>query len=309
MSHVDQPFLEALRVRVIDGARGQHMLMTLLSDCWLHESAHVPAGALIELMTDHGIGESGTRTLLSRMTKAGRLEVSRNGRRSYYTLSDEARSRLRAGLQRVARFAAVDLVNDAAWTGVAFSIPEGRRADRQKLRNDLAWFGFVPLYDGLWIIPRPAGQQAREILRSLNVESASVFEGEVDGIGLTHGNPIDAWDLEHIRGAYEQFIQESDALSERMRSEPLSPRESLVRRTELMNVWRAFPRLDPSLPLAHLPTNWPRALAQGRFTTLYDGLAAAALHRVREVVDRHDPGVAHFVTGHVMATGLAAYPG
>lgn len=309
MPPVDQPFLEALRVRVVDGARGQHMLMTLLSDCWLHESAHVPAGALIELMNDHGIGESGTRTLLSRMTKAGRLVASRQGRRSYYTLSEEARSRLRAGLQRVARFAAVDLIDDAAWTAVAFSIPEGRRADRQKLRHDLAWLGFAPLYDGLWIIPRPAGQQARAILRSLNVESASIFEGDVEGIGLTHGNPIDAWDLDHIRGAYEHFIQEADGLSERMTMEPLSPRESLVRRTELMNVWRGFPRLDPSLPLVHLPARWPRGIAQARFTTLYDGLAAAALHRVREVVDRHDPGVAHFVTGHVMATGLSALPG
>lgn len=308
MPPAHDPFLEALRIKVVDGARGQHMLMTLLSDYWLHETARAPTGALVELMTDHGISESGTRTLLSRMTKAGRLEVSRHGRLSSYTLSEEARSRLRSGMRRVSRFAATDQAEDATWTAVAYSIPEGRRADRQKLRQSLAWLGFAPLYDALWVIPRPAGQQARSILTSLNVQSASILEGTIDGIGVMHGSPIDAWDLASIRSAYEEFIEGATALSRRIKEQGLSPRESLVRRTELLNVWRAFPRLDPSLPLVHLPASWPRSRATACFISLYDGLAPAALHRVREVVDRHDPGIAHFVTGHVLSTGLSAYP-
>lgn len=304
-----EPFLEDLRLQVVDGARGQHMLVTLMADYWLHEDARVPSSVLVELMSDFGVSASGTRTLLSRLVRYGRLGVTKSGRRSAYYLTDGARKRLRSGLRRIAEFAVVDDSPIPTWTAIAFSVPEGRRADRQKLRTGLLWLGCAALYDGLWITPRNVGEQAKALLNTLGIESASIFTGSIEGIGSNYGSPIDAWDLPAIRRAYEMFLDQSSELVTTMENGGLSPAATLVRRTELMNVWRGFPRLDPSLPRTLLPNDWPRARAQERYIRLYDGLGPAAMHRIREVVEAHDPRYAPFIAGHSIGTRLSTRPG
>jgi phenylacetic acid degradation operon negative regulatory protein len=48
-------------------------------------------GTLIEVCADHGINEGLVRTAVSRLVASGRLVGERQGRRSYYRLSQSAR--------------------------------------------------------------------------------------------------------------------------------------------------------------------------------------------------------------------------
>ena len=41
----------------------------------------------------------------------------------------------------------------SGWTLVTFSIPEGQRTLRHRLRSTLTWEGFAPIRDGLWLAP------------------------------------------------------------------------------------------------------------------------------------------------------------
>ena len=208
--------LEAIRVQTSEGPRARQMLVTLMADYWLAEGALAPSGVLVELLEDFGVSEPGTRTLLSRLSKAGRLDAVREGRRTFYRLSDEARARLAGGLRQIAEFDQIASRGPDQWTCVAFSLPEERRGDRQKLRQGLSWMGFAPLFDGVWVSPRAAAAQASALVESLGVEAAAVFEGDIRGIGSVRGNPADAWDIPRLQSLYEQFIGAAEPGLERL---------------------------------------------------------------------------------------------
>ncbi|WP_413249261.1 PaaX family transcriptional regulator C-terminal domain-containing protein [Sinomonas flava] len=290
--------LEAIRRQTAEGPRARQMLVTLMADYWLGEGALAPSGALVELMQAFGVAEPGTRTLLSRLSKAGRLVVVREGRRTFYRLSRQARARLSSGLEQIAGFDRLPAHPSDHWTCVAFSLPEERRKDRQKLRQGLVWMGFAPLYDGLWVSPRAAVDDVCALVESLCVEAASVFEGDIRGVGSVRGNPADAWDIPKLQGLYWQFLTASEPALARLEADGFDPASALDVRTQLINVWRAYPLLDPGLPQAFLPADWPRRQAQARFLALYDGLAPLALARVRDAVAAHWPDYLGFVGAH-----------
>ena len=284
-----QGFLSDLRPKMAEGPRPRQILLTLLADYWLGPNALVPSGALVELMSVFGIPSSGSRAVLGRLAKDERVVMLREGRRTSYRLSDHMRHRLLGGLDRIGAFGQDGAAFDGVWTCVAFSVPEEQRADRHKLRTALSWMGFAPLYDGLWVSPRRLRGQFSEMLRRLEVASATVFEGALSGEGSEYGSPTDAWDLTSIRQVYEEFLAEAEPVLARLEGGLVRPVEALVVRTELANVWRTFPRVDPDLPLEMLPAAWPRSRARDVFQRLYDGLAEPSLALVREVVERHGP--------------------
>lgn len=286
-----------LRVELVNGTRPRQVLMTLMADYWLDEGARVPSATLVDLMSDFQVSESGARTLLSRQIKQGRLEAARDGRRTFYQLTRPTRIRLADGLEQMKHLGSEEPQGEI-WTSVAFSVAEDRRGDRHKLREGLSWLGFAPLYDGIWISPRPARRQASELISKLGIKSASVFEGTVARIGTGHGNPTDAWDLPRIQGLYQQFIEAADPLAAEAEAGRIDARDALVIRTELINVWRGFPHLDPGLPAAMLPEGWLREDAKRLFEHLYDALGDGALERVRGAVAAQVPECLGFISAH-----------
>ncbi|MEV0106467.1 PaaX family transcriptional regulator C-terminal domain-containing protein [Nocardia sp. NPDC050799] len=303
VSPVQDWFLEDMRARLTEGTRARQMLITLMADYWLAEGALAPSGVLVDLMGDFGVSVSGSRTLLSRLTKEGRLVAVKEGRRTFYRLSGQTRVRLAGGLRRIADFGDPHRGAAGRWTCIAFSVPEQQRAVRQQLRKGLSWLGFAPLYDGLWITPRPVARDAESLVVSLGVGHASVFEGSIDGIGGCHGKPTDAWDIEGIAELYGEFLTGTSGIEGMGGADPA---EALVLRTELVNVWRSFPRIDPDLPLDLLPPNWLRTQAQASFVRTYDALAPAAMRRVRGAVDRIAPDYGQHVAAHILGTRIGA---
>lgn len=298
---VQQQFLERVRLRTTDGVKARQMLVTLMADYWLDEGALAPSGVLVDLMGDFGVSETSSRTLLSRLAREGRTTVTRDGRKTFYCLSGEARVRLARGLGRIAAFDRAGGDADR-WTCVAFSIPEGRRAVRQQLRKGLSWLGFAALYDGLWITPRDATEEAAELIDRLGVESASIFDGSIARIGNAYGNPTDAWDLVEIEDLYREFLAGAASLTTELEQGRFDASSSLVLRTELVNIWRSMPRLDPDLPTSLLPDGWPRSEAHATFVRLYDGLAPAAERRVKQALTTYAQDHLHHARAHMIGT-------
>jgi phenylacetic acid degradation operon negative regulatory protein len=81
----------------------------------------------------------------------------------------------------------------------------------------------------------------------------------------------------------------------RLENGRISPTEALVGRTRATYRWFVFAVTDPDLPRALLPRHWPRAAAHDLFVAMVEGMAALAVERVREILDKYDPELGKLV--------------
>jgi phenylacetic acid degradation operon negative regulatory protein len=288
---VDLPRMQA-------GGRPQHLLLTLLGDYWYGQAAPLPSAALVALLEEFGITEVSARAALSRLARRGLLELSKVGRRTSYALSTRADKVLTEGIRRILSFGATEVAWSGRWTLAAFSIPEDQRDLRHSLRTRLGWWGFAPLYDGLWICPHSRVAQATSVLDELGISTATVFTAKVAPGSPGGGDPILAWDLAVLHDRYGRLIDRFTPVRERLRQGRIGTAEALIARTSVMDAWRTFPKLDPELPAVLLPPRWPRAPARALFLELYDGLAWLAQQRVVQIVNAFDPACGALVHSH-----------
>ncbi|CAM3518658.1 PaaX family transcriptional regulator C-terminal domain-containing protein [Kibdelosporangium persicum] len=280
------------------GGSPQHLLLTLLGDYWYGQRAPLPSAALVALLGEFGITEVSARAALSRLSRRGLLELSRTGRHTSYALSGRAAQVLAEGLRHIITFGAEELPWSGQWTVAVFSVPEDQRDLRHALRTRLAWLGFASLFDGVWVSPHERVADITSVLAELAIDTATVLRSEVIDGSPAGGHPINAWDLDGLRGRYTALIEEYTSVRQRLLTGQVGTAEALVLRTALMDAWRRFPGLDPELPAALLPQPWPRAQARALFTELYDELALLAEQRVKQVVGQYDKNVAALVRGH-----------
>lgn len=290
-SYVDLPRTQA-------GANPQHLLLTLLGDYWYGREVPLPSAALVRVLEEFSVSGVSARAALSRLTRRGLLLLSKEGRHTYYALTPRAADVLADGVRHILAFGAVETPWWGRWTVAAFSIPERQRDLRHLLRARLRSLGLASLYDGMWISPHDRVASVSMVLKELSVANATVFAGEVGPDSPAGGDPMRAWDLRALRRLYDRLITDHAELRVRCRAGQVGPTEALVARTALMAAWRNVPSLDPELPQDLLPADWPRASARETFIDLYDGLAALAQARVREIVAGYEPELAPLVRGH-----------
>jgi phenylacetic acid degradation operon negative regulatory protein len=277
----DDPSVQLPRTQA--GSQPQHLLLTLLGDYFLDSSEYIPSASLVSLLEEFGITSAGSRAALSRLSRRGLLASSKTGRNTYYRLTPRAAEFLQEGAQHILSFGAAERPWSGSWTIVAFSVPEEQRQSRPVLRTRLRWLGYAPLYDGLWISPHPPTDDIATVLDELQTPASTVFVGEVrDRVGANP--PLSAWDLDELRRVYTDFVQEFTELRLRVRNGDVGAAEGLVARTTIMDRWRNMPNLDPELPIALLPKDWPRDEARALFVDVYDGLGSLAEMRVRQIL-------------------------
>lgn len=269
------------------GNAPQGMVVTLLADYSLRTGASLPSAAIVALLGESGISEAGARTAISRLARRGVLEVSRNGRNSSYRLSSAVAAYLSAGGRWIISSTAATEPWDGWWTLVAFSLPQAEDTQRRALRGQLRWWGFAPLYDGLWVSPGEVTAEAAVDLAKTNAGGVTVFRARHVELAASVGrDPIAAWDLGAISAQYESFVRRWKPMLPKVRSGRVRGGEAVRARTEVMDTYRRFPTLDPLLPLELLPPNWLRRPVREVFVAIYDGLAEPAQEHVRAVVTR-----------------------
>jgi phenylacetic acid degradation operon negative regulatory protein len=290
--------------RMQQGPQPQHLLITLLGDYWYARTEHLPSAALVALLGEFGISQVAARAALSRLARRGLLEVSKEGRRTYYAMTDSASAMLRGGARRIMSFGMTARTWDGSWRIAIFSVPEEQRDLRHAARGRLRWLGFAPLYDGVWISPHDVAGDAAEALDGLGVRSYSVLAAQAPP-GVPQGlDPLCAWDLAELRSSYDRFVSEREALLRRALDGAVSTAEALLARTDLMDTWRHFPNLDPELPAELLPPDWPRKRAHDMFAQLYDHLGPLAEIRVRQIVERFSDELGALVRHHTTRSML-----
>jgi phenylacetic acid degradation operon negative regulatory protein len=287
------------------GTTPQHLLTTILGDYWWGRREGLPSAALIQLAGEFGVTELAARAALSRLARRGLLAAQRHGRRTSYALTEEADRVLTEGIGRILTFGTGAQAWDGTWVVAAFSVPERQRDLRHAVRTRLRWLGFAPLYDGMWISARPVAAEARRVLAELDVRQSTVLRAEAIG-PLDTDTLVAAWDLDEVRRVYADFTDRFTPLHQRISRGLIATTEALVARTEVMDIWRTLPSIDPELPPELLSEDWPSAAAHRLFVEIYDALGPLAEIRVRKIVADHDPRLANLVRYHSSIAILAS---
>lgn len=280
------------------------LLLTLLGDYWWGQADPLPSAALVDLLADFGVSDVAARAALSRMVKRGLLVSTRSGRRTFYAMTPRAQQVMRRGAERIVAFGVDDDDWDGRWSLVAFSVPEANRAAREALRTRLRWLGFAPLYDALWVSPRPHHDEALAELNDLGVTAATAFIAATPAVAGASLTPESAWDVAELAERYRRFVATWEPTHAALGQGAIAPADALIKRTELMDEWRAFPGIDPDLPRKLLPVDWPRQRARELFLDTYEALGAPASVRVRQVIAAYSPELAD----HVVQFSLLADP-
>lgn len=177
-----------------------------------------------------------------------------------------------------------------------FSIPEPQRELRRQTRTRLSWLGFAKLYDGTWISPQDKAESVSSVFSRLQVSqwtAVTTTDAVVGNVPF-----VAAWDLTAIAAFYRGFIDENQTIRQSLACKRLDDVSALVARTELMDVWRALPAIDPSLPTDILPADWPRKQARVAFLRNYNALGPLAELGVRQMIESYDPVRARLVKHH-----------
>ena len=271
--------------------------MTLLGDYWNDREELLPSRALVDLLAEFDITEQSARRALNRLTRRGLLQSTRRGQTTHCGIRPDALPIVRETATRIVSFGTHDeRVWDGHWTVVAFSVPEARRELRHMIRTRLHLLGFATLYDGLWCSPWDEQDPVLNMVDELGIASATVMRAEINEQSRVQA--LAAWDLEALKERYVKFEQEFSPMLDASSSGELTASEALVTRTRVMDGWRNFLSLDPDLPAALLPSDWPRPQMRELFVELYDSLAPVARGRCQQIIAKHSPQLAELVTVH-----------
>jgi phenylacetic acid degradation operon negative regulatory protein len=265
--------------------RPHDLVFTLFGEFLLDRPSPTATGSLIELFRPLGLSPAATRTALSRMTRRGWLEVRREGRRSAYAPTPRARRLLEEGAARIHHPPRAEPW-DGLWYLVAYSIPEARRALRDRLRVRLQWLGFGQLGNGLWISPRQVRGALNDLAGEMGIaDHLEIFRAMYQGYSSPGRLVAQAWDLGAVSERYAAFIEaHADAYEALRRASAPSPEACFVRRFRLVHEYREFPLLDPYLPERLLPSGWRGAEAADLFERYHALLVAPSDAHVHGIV-------------------------
>ncbi|MEU6228943.1 PaaX family transcriptional regulator [Streptomyces sp. NPDC047042] len=189
------------------GGNPQSLTVTLLADYTLRHHAWIPSAGLVSLLGEFGVTTDGARTAINRLARRGVVQAVRQGRRTPYQLTPAAAQALLVGGRQVVAFVQQAEAWDGTWRLVACTMPQERSADRRALRGRLRRLGYAPLFDGLWVSPRPVAEQTNQIVSDLGSTTGTAFQARRFELGSTaERDPLEAWDLTGIATAYEDFM-------------------------------------------------------------------------------------------------------
>ena len=224
---------------------------------------------LIRLLDTLGIEQTSARSAISRMKRSGHLQSSPRGGTAGYSLTEAAAAWFADGDQRILhRRGAVD---HTGWVLASFSVPEGERMMRYRIRARLGALGFGQAAGGLMVAPVAVMAETERTLRREALESyVTLWNASHAGFTSTWDMVASAWDLAAIRAAYDAYIASQSPVLAVLDAAVFDDREAFRRYVANVGAWRTLPYLDPGLPLSALPAGWPSAAA----AELFDSLAA-----------------------------------
>jgi phenylacetic acid degradation operon negative regulatory protein len=245
------------------GSSAKALLLTVLGEFVLPAGGVVWTRTLVEALAHLGVEERNARQAIGRLADQGIVAAERHGRRSRWTLTAGGRRLLVDGTRRIYEFGSATDDWDERWLMVVYAVPPDRRAQRERLRSQLAFAGFGFLGASVAISPHLDREPAvNEVLRSLGlVEGSVVVRAEAGDLVPARQLVERAWDLGSLAQDYAGFVAGFAG------RHPETPADRFTAAVDLVHEWRRFPFLDAEIPTRLLPPDWPGGPAK----ELFDG--------------------------------------
>ncbi|MGP4028873.1 PaaX family transcriptional regulator [Actinomadura sp. 3N407] len=252
---------EFRRRRELGAASARSLLLTVLGEFVLPAGEPVWTATFLRALGLLGVEEKAVRQALARSATEGWLAGERHGRRTAWRLTRSGERLLTDGTERIYGFGRPAGEWDGQWLVVLATVPETNRRLRHLLRTRLVWNGLGNLAPGVWVSPhREREPEVREVLAEIGVAGTStLFVGRLGDLPEARRVAAQAWDLDEIELAYEDFLDAVRALR------PADDPGTFAAHTRLVQEWRRFPFLDPGLPAELLPDDWSGSQAFALF--------------------------------------------
>lgn len=259
--------------------RARSLLFTVYGDSIRPHGGEIGVGGLIRLMAPLGLTPRAVRAAVSRMARQGWLRTRRIGRRAFCSLTPGGAWRVEQGVRRVYELEPDPW--DGRWRLLTYAIPEGRRPIRDRLRRELIWLGLGPLSRSTWVTPRALGPQLAELARAHGLDGyVAIFEAALLGPGQDRALVRRCWDLDAVAARYRAFTaaarRRAVMLRLRIRRRTISDAACFAEKIRLVHEYRKFLFVDPGLPDALLPEEWPGREASRVFREFYGVLQRPA---------------------------------
>lgn len=287
MGSTSRPQLITARAAESGGAESSRwLLLTILGEFVLPGGGSVWTQTLVRAMGLLGTRDKAARQAIARMHERDWLDRHRVGRQTRWSLTDDAVRLLESGAERIYGFGSTARDWDGRWVILFASVPNDKRKQRYEMGVGLNWAGFGSLGNGTWLSPWTQQESvAVGLLNDLSIDASS-FVAELGQVGSASALAQSAWDLPEIRTQYRHFLADTA-------TPPIADAEGAQAAAQLVALvhrWRKFPLIDPDLPAALLPTDWPGGAAAERFTKLRGALLGPATAWWRETEASYEPG-------------------
>ncbi len=234
--------------------RAGSFIVTLLGDIVAPRGGEVWMGDIITFCAPFGLSETLIRTAMSRLMAAGQVQGLRQGRRSYYALTQAAQEEY-----AIAARVIYSQDDNRTWRFLCF--PDGQAAAHVAAQQDP---GLIALSDMLALGP------ARGDLPPQAVAMTAQAEGSPECLKAMGAQ---FWPLAELAADYDGFLVfagQLDSLS------PLTAPDALGLRVLLVHAFRRIALRDPRLPSTALPAAWAGHRAQAEFARIYLNLSKTA---------------------------------
>lgn len=235
--------------------KAAQLIVTIYGDIVEPRGGVLWMGDLISLCAGFGVNESLVRTAVSRLVSKGQLTGEREGRRSFYALTPEAREEYHL---------AADLFYGPEDTDCGWLLTHCTEAADQAI---LMRFGFASLEGNVYI---GADRPGRPVLGA--AFRASALRPEADDLQKIVNS---AFGLGALARDYEGFVSRFRTM-QAIVADGLPPQAALLFRLALVHAYRGIRLRDPRLPRSVLPADWSGYEARSLFAALYGSLSPSA---------------------------------
>ena len=288
----NHPLDEFLRQRMQNGnISTTTLLVTFFCDVVTQHGDEIWLGSLIKTLAPLGINERLTRTSVFRLVQEGWLESRKQGRRSFYRLTQTGQNYYQRAASRI--YANKQTQWDGNWTLLfASMVPENKR---EALNRGLLWLGYGRIAAGVFALPHNQREVLDELLADLCLEDTVVhMQAHTNDTESLKKLVLSRWKLNELQGLYREFISNYLNASKALTNQnPPDGHSLLLLRILLIHEYRRILLRDPELPTEMLPENWEGHASRILTAQLYRELVLPTMNwGNREFVNsRNDIGV------------------
>jgi phenylacetic acid degradation operon negative regulatory protein len=247
-------------------SRNWSIVITIFGDAIVPRGGSVWLGTLLDFFRMIDIGEGAVRTAMSRLAADGWLERQRDGRNSFYRLTERGQKTFVEATRQIYS------AHGPEWKGGFDVVFLERNGDngRDGPRARLEQAGFAAAAPGVMLAP--PGTEISQLK-------------DADGIALRLGGDIEAcrrlaaasWPVAEAAQAYERFLSAFEPLEQAIANGgTLTDGQAMVARILLIHEYRRVVLRYRPLPSELLPADWPGETALSLCRTLYHALLPQA---------------------------------